>query len=512
MKSFHKKVASYFLIAIGLYGLSIPFINKPVLRIIVVMFLAFLPYKTLDLYKTSKENQYAREQLKTFLEQLCAKVSTGKALETVFLEARNDLLPIYGKKAILCVALKVFEDQMISGIVFDDAILSMVKIIPCQEAAPLFQTISKTRHLGNRILQVLRQSLYMVSELLLVTKDISSDVSQKRLESTIMSAMPFAVLWSLDLTTKSYLDPAFSKPLGALLMLSAFILAIAGYCTSCVIISRSIYNKKSNISSKQKGSITGLFSKIFISLIKTHPLRISVFKNLFKLFPEGYGLSLKRTLSYLYPSKENILEEYLFIKIALLLFCLILYFLLRFFIPIPFLFYLLITIFLLFLHDVDTKRLISRNKMQIMRDFPTFVGLLSTLLNNGIVLSKALFMCMDTFKNSCVPFQNELALLRGSINSGKPCYESLEDFANRCQIPEISCALLFAAQYDKTGSIENLNLLKLQCSNCWIQSKITARKQLEESSVQLLIPMMMQLICVMVITITPSIFSLQQIP
>ena len=77
--------------------------------------------------------------------------------------------------------------------------------------------------------------------------------------------------------------------------------------------------------------------------------------------------------------------------------------------------------------------------------------------------------------------------------------------------PEIACALQFAAQYDKTGSVENLNLLKLQCSACWTQSKITARKQLEESSVKLLIPMILQLVCVLMITITPSLISIQQI-
>jgi len=502
----------YLLIFTGLYGLSFPFINKPVLRLAVVLCLSFLPYLTFNSRLKAKEVQFAREQLKSFLEQLCVKVSAGKPLETVFLESRTDLSLVYGRKAVLCIALKHFEDQVASGIALDDAILSMAGTLPCPEAAPLFHTISRTRHLGNRILQVLRQSLVMVGDLLLVTKDISADVSQKRLESTIMSVMPFAVLWSLKFSTPSYLDPAFSTPVGELLMLLSFMLAIVGYCLGSVIVSNSIYKKPKNGPAKQKASLSLsiLFAKGFCFLIKPYPARLARFGRWIQLLPEGYRLSLKRTLAYLYPHKESVLEEYIFIKISLLFLSFVVYLSIWLFVSIPFLFYLLTAAFLLFLHDIDTSRLIVHNKMQMMQDFPTFVGLLSTLLTNGIVLSNALVLCIDTFKDSSIPFQNELGLLRGAVVAGVPCYEALERFASRCQIPEIACALQFAAQYDKTGGLENLNFLKLQCSTCWIQSKITARKQLEESSVKLLFPMILQLVCVMIITITPSLLSLQQ--
>ena len=511
MKTFHKKVLTYLFIFLTLYFLSIPFIANPVLRILVNILLAFLPYLTFGLYNHTKEIQFAREQLKSFLEQLCTKVSSGKSLETVFLDSRADIQLLYGKNAIMCIALKSFEDQIRSGVSFDEALLPMARLIPCPEASPLFYTISRTRNLGNRILQVLRQSLVMVSELLLVTKDISSDVSQKRLESTIMAIMPFAVLWSLELTTKEYLKPAFSKPLGALLMMFSFILAISSYCLGGFIISYSIYNKTNSHSRSQKSSLAGWLSKGFTSFIEPFPVRLILFSKLALVLPEGYRLSLTRTLSYLYPLKEHPLEENLFTKISISLLCLIVFIFLRIFIPIPLLFCFLISFFLLFLHDVDTNSSISRNKSQMMQDFPTFVGLLSTLLSNGIVLSKALIMCIETFKNSSVPFLSELKFLHGSITAGTTCYEALTAFANRCQIPEIASALNFAAQYDKTGSIENLNLLKIQCSVCWTQSKITAQKQLDESSVQLLFPMILQLICVMIITLTPSIFSLNLI-
>ncbi len=479
------------------------------LRIAVIIPLSFLPYMTVRLHLISKDTLYAREQLKSFLENLCTKVSSGKALESVFLESRAYLTNIYGGNSVICKALKGFEDQISAGIPFDEAILPIAKQISCPEAAPLFYTIANTRHLGNRILNVLRQSLVMVTELLIVTKDISSDVSQKRLESTIMSAMPFAVLWSLELSSKSYLKPAFSNPLGNFLMGFAFIFAICGFCLGNYIISQSVYRKVNRNSSASKSSFSSLFSEIFCKWIKTISLFLNVLTRISRICPQSYILPLKRTLTYLNPSKSNVIEEYLFIKLSIFIMSFAGYLILRIFIEIPVSYFLIVSFGTLFLQDFDTNNKISRNKILMMQDFPTFVGLLSTLLGNGIVLSKALVLCIDTFKNSSAPFLSELAYLRGSMSSGKPSYEALEAFADRCPIAEVSCALLLSAQYDRTGSPENLNLLKLQTTACWSQSKIAARKELEESSVKLLIPMMMQLVCVILITIVPSVFSMK---
>lgn len=512
MKSFRKKAFEYSAIFFIIYFLSIPFIDLIAVRFAVVSVIAFLPYRIRNLHAKTRDLQFAREQLKSLLEYLCANVSTGKSLETVFMGSRNNLLLIYGKKSIFCVALKFFEDQVRSGKAFDEAILAMAEMLPCPEAAPLFHTIAGTRNLGNRILHVLRQNLSMVSELLMVTKDISSDVSQKRLESTIMAAMPFAVLWSLELTTKSYLQPAFSQPLGRLLMLSAFLLSIISYCLGVTIISHSIYKKSRKNSSPQNLSLSDLFSKCFNIWVFPSPKALSILKKSSLLLPEEYRLSISRILKYLYPLKANAFEEYIFIKISIIFLLFIFFIIISLFINISFMFFLAITAFMLFLHDVDTNGQISRNKVQMMQDFPIFIGLLSTLLNNGIVLSKAVSMSIDTFKDPSAPFKNEIMLLRGSMSSGMPCHEALEAFAARCQIPEIACAIILAAQFDRTGSVETLNFLKLQCSICWAQSKIAARKQLEESSVKLLIPMVLQLICVMIITITPSIISLQIMP
>ncbi|MHB8962438.1 MAG: type II secretion system F family protein, partial [Saccharofermentanales bacterium] len=163
---------------------------------------------------------------------------------------------------------------------------------------------------------------------------------------------------------------------------------------------------------------------------------------------------------------------------------------------------------LLVMHDVDLQIRISSGQNRLFRDFPGFIGLLSTLLSNGIVLTKSVQICIDTFTIASPEFRKELSVLKGAIYSGTPVSEALENLAIRSGSTTISGALLLAAQYGKNGSTETLGMLSLQAGACWLQSRTAARKQIDESSVKLLLPMMLQLICVMLVSVLPSLLSI----
>ncbi len=518
MKKFPENIGVYFLIATGLFVLAAPFIQDFALRLSSSLILAFMPYAVFRSAARTASLLRAREQLKCLLEQLCVHVSEGKPLGTALLDVRPELSAVFGERSIVEIALKGYEDQIAAGVAQDAAILALAARIPCPEATALFHAVSDTKILGNRILEILQRSHSMVGDLLTVTRDISSDVSQKRLESAVMSLMPLLVTWSLALTVPSYLVPAYANFWGRLLMLSAFFLTVAGYCLGCRIVTDSVFKQEKSGETSGRSSLVFAASSLFFRFIKPYPKRFAVLEKLGFLMPEGYRLSLRRMLvSSAYPrsplgnGSHCFLEEYLFIKVFLLLICTSGYIVLSVFLPVPFLFYIAAAVLLLFLHDLDAKRLVERSKAQLMRDFPTFIGLLCTLLGNGVVLAKALLLCTDALRNLSGAFQKELSLLRGTLSAGTPPYEALEKMASRCQIPEVACALQFAARFEKTGGLENLNFLRLQSSACWAQSKVAAHRQLNESSVKLLFPMMLHLICVMAVTVTPSILSIQAI-
>lgn len=503
-----KQFSSYLLLSGILYILSIPFIRIFPIRILTCALFSFPVQMSLRRYYLSRSALLAREELKSLMEYLCTAVASGRVLTNAFIDAADELMLLYGNHSHTVVALKRYEEKIRLGAAFSEALNSMAADMRCHEAVPLFDALSKADLLGSKVLLILRHNLTMVSELLSVSRDISSDVSQKRTEATIMSAMPFLIAWSLKVSAGEYLDSAFTRPVGGLVFFFSFCLSVFAYCISMFFISGSVYTFSANKKNQSSYALTGFISWIFTRI----SFRVSGFAHFMgdmgKCLPEEFILSRKRLLLYLYPDKEHPVAEYIFIKLILLiialLFCVLTLPFLGFIVAL----WIILPSGLLIMHDVDLQIRISTGKTRLLRDFPGFIGLLSTLLSNGLVLSKSIQVCIDTFKASSAEFRKELSIFKGAVYSGTPVSEALDDLAVRSGSTVISGALLLAAQYGRNGSAETLNMLSLQAGACWMQSRTAARKQLDESSVKLLLPMMVQLICVMLISVLPALVSI----
>jgi len=509
LKKSYENSLKYLFCSFTLFLLAAPFSNSMPAKIILSLILGVVVTKSFNLYSGLKIKLDARQQLKSFLEFLCTKISSGNSMETSFLLARNEFSSLYGKNSYISKALEELFYNLDRGESFDYALSKMGKNLPCPESHSLFETLSKMRHMGSSNLLLIRQSLSMVSDLLMVSKDISGEVSQKRLESTIMSAMPFAVLWSLNTGASDYMDPALSFPIGRFVLLLAFFVSVLSFCLGLYIVSNSVYQSHTDIRRQSKSSLSYYFKKLYGYLVKRYPQLNNFLVFLMQILPESYILPQKRTLRYLYPANKNAQEEHLFEKICILISVFITYLLTSTFADISLIPFLLLGIFLVIIHDLETRDKIEKNKNAMMQDLPGFVALLHTLLASGIVLEKALEMCIKTYYNSTMQLRGELDILRSDMGSGILLAKAVERFSDRILVPEISGALILASQYSKSGDAYTLELMKIQTGSCWIQAKVSASKALEQSSVKLLIPMVLQLVCVMVITITPAVLSFQ---
>ncbi|MHB1453304.1 MAG: hypothetical protein ACYCYM_05035 [Saccharofermentanales bacterium] len=504
-----KKQFTLYLILSGiLYVLSIPFIQAFPLRILSCALLAFPVQRSLKKYHLSKSVLLAREELKSLMEYLCTSVASGRVLSNAFADASDELLLLYGDHSHTVAALKRFKENISLGSSFPDALSGMAGEMSCPEAAPLFDALSKADLLGSKVLLILRHNLTMVSELLSVSRDISSDVAQKRMESTIMSGMPFLVIWSLRISAGDYLDSAFISPAGNIFFLLAFCLSVFAYCISMFFVSDSVYSYPLTRKNHSSFELIALISLLYTSISMKFSGFAPLMENIGSYLPAEFILSRKRLFVYLSPDKVYPISEYIFIKLVLLIIALLFCIISLLFFGFNAALWIILPAGLLVMHDVDLLIRISSGKTRLQRDFPGFVGLLSTLLSNGLVLSKSIQICIDTFTVSSTEFRKELSVLYGVVCSGTPVSEALENMAVRSGSTVISGALLLAAQYGRNGSAETLNMLSLQAGACWAQSRTAARKQLDESSMKLMLPMMIQLICVMLISVLPSLISI----
>ena len=165
----------------------------------------------------------------------------------------------------------------------------------------------------------------------------------------------------------------------------------------------------------------------------------------------------------------------------------------------------MILIYVLNINDIRTR--VNLKHEDLMRDIPLFLCLMSTLLEAGLQLPKAIEICSKAVdEHGTISY--EINAMRAGILSGLSASEAVENFSIRTQIPEAKAALLLVARYGRLGTAEVLNLLSLQASACWNLCRNAARKKQERESLGMLLPMTLDFICVLIVAVTPAIISM----
>jgi Flp pilus assembly protein TadB len=162
---------------------------------------------------------------------------------------------------------------------------------------------------------------------------------------------------------------------------------------------------------------------------------------------------------------------------------------------------------MLFLGGYEIRSDVERKREDLMSDIPLFLCLISTLLESGMQLPKAISICSKAFgENKSLSL--EIKNLRAMILSGISASDAVEKFSLRIQIPEAQAALLLIARYGRLGTSEVLNMLNLQAQSCWGLCRNASRKRQEREALGMIIPMTLDFISVLMVAMTPAIISL----
>ena len=180
------------------------------------------------------------------------------------------------------------------------------------------------------------------------------------------------------------------------------------------------------------------------------------------------------------------------------------------FLSLPVFLVLFLDLLLLVLFHVDQQSMVNKRRLILMEDLPLFISMLSTLLESGILLPKALSTCGYAFSDqSCL--REELQHIITTIEGGVSAADALESFSHRISIPEAQSALLLAARYERSGGNEVLGLLRLQASSCWALCRNASRKKREREAFTMIFPMMLDFVSVLLVAIAPALNTFQLI-
>jgi tight adherence protein C len=157
--------------------------------------------------------------------------------------------------------------------------------------------------------------------------------------------------------------------------------------------------------------------------------------------------------------------------------------------------------------DRELDKKINRRKRAILVDLPGCINTLAVLINAGLPLTAALQkITLDGSANR--PLYKELRQLMVEIHAGRPVNQAYEDFAHRCKVPEITRFVSAMLQNLNRGNADLVYVLRILSQEAWVQRKDIARKQGEEASSKLVLPMVMVFLAVAIIVLAPAVMSM----
>lgn len=206
-----------------------------------IAFLIFLPFIVIYLQVKSSELRTRRLmnlqlQFKEGIQSLLAALEAGYSLENAFSEALQDLQIQYEQENDIIHEFQVIVRGIQINRTVEDMLMDFADrsgLDDIQSFADIF-IIAKRK--GGNLLFIVRSTVEVIREKLEVQQEIQTIIAGKKLEQKIMNAMPFAIIFYVDITSAGFLKPLYGNNAGALIMTICLVIYLTAFLLSRKII------------------------------------------------------------------------------------------------------------------------------------------------------------------------------------------------------------------------------------------------------------------------------------
>lgn len=491
--------------------LMLPFFNQRTLAIILALPLAFLIAFMLNHWAGLRKLKQNELLFLRFLQEIIALLRNGQSLENALLAVKPRFLIAYGKKYIFNQLFSELCQALESGWTLDDLQATLKLIFPNNLAKNYFLLLKDRQALGNQLLKISLQFEQNLLEHKHLEQEIAANAAQQRFEAAILFALPFIILYLLRYGQSDFFRPALNSTLGQSLLVAAFLVICLAALVLFYLFLPQSKKPKAAVKSSEK------------QLLKKYSIRLATYllPYLQNILPLFYLETLKKHLQIvaaaadlnneqhnsLLLDEHQLLLQHFAEKLSLVLLGLLGTICLAYFQLHLALTGLIILPLLLLLHDQELFNKSSRYQTAVMEVFPWDFSLLIMLLANQYSLFNALAKLQNLLSAEDIlklKFYNfwQTALL------GEFSLDSFFHWANKLQTVELVNAVAALKNYQANGNVKNLAALETQCRYLFKSALLTQKAKLSKLQTLLIIPMALDLIAVLLITLAPVIPSL----
>lgn len=185
----------------------------------------FLKIKKKELCK--KRKQELNLQFRDAVLSVSANQKAGYSVENAFREAYRDMAVLYGKDSHICKELNYIAKGLDNNIVLEKLLYDFALRSNIQDIVQFADVFIIAKRNGGNMTEILSETAGTIEEKISVDKEIQVLISSKKMEQKIMNAVPFVIIFYIDMTSKGFFDSLYHNLIGVIVMTICLALYLA---------------------------------------------------------------------------------------------------------------------------------------------------------------------------------------------------------------------------------------------------------------------------------------------
>lgn len=200
-------------------------------------FLALIPLSGIGVlyYRLCRRKQVEKGRWELVLEfrecilSVAAALRAGYAVENAFLESRNDMRILYGKKSMIYQELELIRRGLVINITLEELLTDLGRRSHSGDIRQFAETFCIARRNGGNLPDIIAGAADLIGGQIDVNQEIRTLLAGREMEQKIMRLMPFGILLYIGSTYPGYFDSLYHNWQGIVIMTVCLAIYLTAY-------------------------------------------------------------------------------------------------------------------------------------------------------------------------------------------------------------------------------------------------------------------------------------------
>jgi len=208
----------------------------PLSLLFIPLALLYPGFRTKEIIRKRKDE--LNLQFRDALYSIAASLSAGKSIETAFKDSQKELSIQYtDPETYILEELRLINQRLEMNETVEEAMADFAARSRLEDVMNFTEVFSICKRTGGNLVNVVRNTVEIISEKIDVKQEINVLLTERRLEYKVLNLIPVFIVLMLSTSAEEFMAPVFTEPLGR----AAMTLSLLLFAAAC-IISRKIMN------------------------------------------------------------------------------------------------------------------------------------------------------------------------------------------------------------------------------------------------------------------------------